>query len=452
MDEIIEHFKEGFQKAIQKRSHERRIGAELKFPMVDEEGNAVCHSDVKRLWKFLGTQGWRVQTDPFTSNVVEAAIAGPKNDTIASCETGFCKVEFSLAHVADIHALSETIHWLRGLLREFSDKSGRHFLGFGLQPKTPPSRNLKMEKTRNVFWEKIFGSNRHIAPKDGDDVHLFTVSASSLVHLDVSINEAVKAVNVFNGLSGAQLALTANSNIWKGHIDEEYKCVGEMFWDWWLPDSGRIGIPKNPFQDIEDYVKTIAKMSPVYVKRGDIPVGLPNYDSFWDYYKEGSNAHGINPKGKQVPLTAIPDDIDQHGTFYWFDARISRYYTLENRMNDQQPPADLDTIAALSLVILSALDEAEEELNKHEWEHLRQARLTACRDALEGNTGNISLFDLAWGLIDVAAKGLRKRGLCEEEYLVPLNERLKERQCPADQAERIYRKKGITGLIEERRL
>ena len=451
MKDIIDYFKKGFKRAVKERRGARRIGAELKFPMVDGEGNAVRKDDVRRLWQFLGEKGWHLQTDSFTGDIVGATIPGPMNDTVASSETGFCKVEFSLAHVANIHELSDKIHWLRSLLREFSDTNEKYLLGFGTQPKTPPSKHLKMEKARNVFWEKVFGSNRHIPPEKGDDVHLFTVSASSQIHLDVSFDEAVRAVNVFNGLSGAQLALTANSNIWKGDVDNNYKCVGEMFWDWWNPGSERFGMPHKPFKNLDDYVRIIGSMSPVYVKREGIPIGLPDYESFNDYYFSDT-AWGINPEGEKIRITPEPADIDQHCTFYWYDARISRYFTLENRPNDQQPPNDLVVIAALSTGILSMLNEAEEEISKYDWNQLIQARVTACKDALEGQTDKISLFDFAWNMLSLAEEGLSRRGLGEEIYLAPLHERLNERCCPADEAELVFKERGISGLLEKRRL
>jgi len=213
MEDIIKHFKKGFKEAEAKRSSEPRIGAELKFPVVKENGEAVGKDSIKRLWKFLDKKGWNPYQDPVTGQVVGAVKPGPQNDTLASCETGYCKVEFSLAHVADIHELKSMIETLRQQLKEFSDRTGNYFLGFGIHPVTPPSKLLKMNKARNIFWDKIFASNKYIAPEDGDDVHLFTISASSQVHLDVSMKEAVKAVNVFNGFSAFMILLNIASAI-----------------------------------------------------------------------------------------------------------------------------------------------------------------------------------------------------------------------------------------------
>jgi gamma-glutamylcysteine synthetase len=452
LERIVRHYTERFEKANRKRFLHRRVGAELKFPFVDQDGRAASREGIEALWEFLRKRGWTPRLDELSGRVVGASRPGPMNDTLASCETGYCKTEFALAHVGDLHELARTIARLRNLLREFSERSGHLFLGYGIQPVTPPGKNLEMKKSRNVFWDRIFGSNRHIAPEDGDDVHLFTVSASSQVHIDVSMDDAVRAVNVFNGFSGAQVALTANSNIWKGELDPEHKCLGEIFWDWWNPGPDRFGVPPRPFLDLADYVHQIAMMKPVYVRRAGKPVGLPGYDSFFRYYSSPGSALGVDPEGNTVKLTPEPADIDQHSTFYWHNARISRYYTLENRVCDQQPPEDLACIAALTLGLASALQEAEEEIKGHDWELLKRARVAACRGGLQALVDGLSVSDLAGKMLQIAGHGLEKRRLGEQECLAPLIARQRASRCPADEAQEVFSQGGVATLLEKRRL
>ncbi len=452
MESIVEHFKNGFEQATQRRTYTRRIGAELKFPFVDAQGQAGSEQGIEALWRFLGSKGWRPIADPADGRVVGVRMPGPMNDTLASCETGFCKTEFSLAHVGDLHELDEMVRALRVVLAEFSERNGFLFLGCGIQPITPPSRRLEMKKSRNSFWNEIFGSNRVIDPCDGDDVHLFTISASSQVHIDVASAQAVKAVNVFNGFSGAQIALTANSNIWKGQIDPEHKCVGEKFWDWWIPDSNRYGVPLRPFGDLEDYVRTIVALPPVYVRRDGVPIGLMNYESFYDYYTCGREALGVKPDGQQICLEPEPSDIDQHSTFYWYNARISRYYTLENRVCDQQPPDEMLSIAALTLGLVSNLNQSWEEIRSHGWSDLRKSREAACKKGMQAQVGRLEMALLAKRMVDLAEIGLAGRGLGEEIYLSPLKTRLKDMCCPADEAERLFARGGVSALCEKRRI
>ncbi len=452
MNEICQYIEDGFEQAISERcSGERRIGSELKFPLVNADGTVVSYEVIQDLWRYLeGHCGWTPVIDSVSGKTVGAKVKGEQNHTVASCETGYCKTEFSLAHVSNLFDLQEMIDRLRERLQKFSEENNVYFLGYGIQPVTPPSQRLLMKKSRSGVWD-MFNSNEHIDEKDGDDMHLFTINAASHVHVTVSPEESVKAVNVLNGFSGAQIALTADSNIWRNQIDEDYKCVAEKFWDWWISDENRIGVPEKPFEDLEDYVDTIAGLKPVFVKREGKPIVLCNHDSFEDYFT-CDKAVGIDANGKETEITPEEKDIDVHSTCYWYNARLSHYYTVENRVCDQQPPEDLVCIPAMTLGLVSALDEAHDEIEKHDWELLKDSREAACEKALQAKAGDTKVAELAEKMLDIASRGLEKRGLGEEKFLAPLEKRLIKRSAPADQAAEVFSEGGAEALVKDRAL
>jgi gamma-glutamylcysteine synthetase len=444
-----DYFVDGFSDAVaQQNSDERRIGAELKFPLVNTDGTAASLETVCRLWDYLASNGWQPVKDEMTGRVVGAKRKGQLNDTVAGCETGYCKTEFSLAHVGNLFEMEKQINQLREELKQFCRENKACFLCYGIHPVTPPGKKLMMKKGRTSPWVKAFGSNRHISKNDGDDVHLFTVNAASHVHISTSLEEAIDVVNVLNGFSGPQIALTANSNIWQSKIDPDYKCVAEKFWDWWMPNSSRVGVPVKPFENIKDYVHTIANFKPVYVMRNGKPIILQKYKTFDEYYRTG-RAVGIDATGKEISFTPEKSDIDLHNSCYWYNARISRYYTVENRVNDQQPPDALLSISALTLGLISALAEAKEELASYDWQTLRQMRQIACQYGLHGRKDSIRLIRLALRMLIIARLGLLRRGLGEEKFLAPLEERLCDFECPADQAADLFSNGGVGMLVEK---
>lgn len=299
--------------------------------------------------------------DGMTGRTVGAKVWGRQNETVASCETGYCKTEFSMAHVADLHELQEDVSQLRNLLQPFCRENDVLLLGYGIHPVTPPGKQLLMKKGRAGVWDKIFPSNRHIAPEDGDDVHLFTINAASHVHVGVTPREAIPAVNVLNGFSAAQIALMANSSVWKGQHDEEHRCVCEQFWDLWMAD--------------------------------------------------------------------------------------------ENRVNDQQPPEELLSVPALTLGLVSALDESARQIASYNWDTLRRARVAAyCHGLSEDAAGPLDLRELAGTMLDLATLGLERRGLGEEHYLAPLKQRLENCICPADEMCQYYFESGVPGIVDRCRL
>ena len=452
MDSIYRHVVEAFDRsAAGCPSRERRIGAELKFPLVNLDGTAAGFQKTCALWDHLEDRGWKLVVDSTTNQVIGAKKPGPQNQTVASCETGFCKPEFSLAHVGNLFVLENSIRELQQELALFGDAQEVCFLGYGIQPLTPPSKRLLMKKGRTCVWDKVFGANRCLGREDGDDVCLFTVNAGTHVHVSVSKEEAVDAVNVLNGFAGAQLALTANSNIWRGRVDPQYKCVAEKLWDWWMPEKGRIGVPARPFQDLRDYARAVAAFRPVYVQRNGTPIVLTRYRSFQEYFGSG-RAVGVDATdGQEVSLVPESSDIDLHSTCCWYNARLSRYPTVENRTNDQQPPADLLCVSALTLGLVSALGESWEALCTYDWQLLRETSQAACRAALAGSVDGLRPVDLAAEMLKLAQLGLRRRKLGEEEFLAPLEKRLRERRCPADEALRAFANGGVESLVAARK-
>ena len=463
----IKFFLKNFEEIESKRNlkeRRRRIGSELKFPLVSNSATAADITKTKALWDFLSRKGWIPIVDSYTKNIIGSSKKGEMNDHIASCETGFCKVEFSLAHTDDLLKLHEIIKELKEVLRQFSEEQDVAFLGFGLQPLTPPGKHLLMEKSRNLFWDRLFGGNDHIPEGKGTDVHLFTVSASSQVHIDVTMDEAVDAINVFNGLSGAQIAMTANSNIWRGAVSPDYKCLSEMFWDWWLKEkhATRYGVPEKKFQDLEDYFNSVLQFPPVYVKRDSIPVALPYCPTFSDFYfcsslntelcEHGMRQEkrcGLTAEGEAVDIELQEHDLSQHFTFFWHNTRLSRYYTLENRINDQQPPDEIMTIPALTLGIMEHLDNAVSLINDYSWEFLKESRLQAARFGLDAQVHGKPVSELSQSIVEIADKGLKKRGLGEEVFLTPLKERLDLKFCPADIAARIFNEQGPEEFVKK---
>ena len=441
------HFVRGYRRAQPTSDgFERRIGAELKFPLVNPDGTAAPVEALRSLWHHLIGRGWTPEYDSLTNRLSGVRKPGELNDTVASFETGYCKPEFSLAHVGNLHALAASVKSLTAELSRFSRDNGVFFLGYGIQPVTPPSKHLVMRKARTSFWDKAMPSNRRIPPEQGDDVHLFTVNAASHVHVNVTLEETVPAVNVLNGFAGAQIALMANSSVWGGRADAEYRCVAEKLWDWWEPAVGRCGVPARQFVDAADYVRAVAELRPVYVKRNGKPIVIGHYPRFVDYLASRP-AKGYDLDGREVPLNPVPEDLDLHNSCYWYCARASRYYTVENRACDQQPPGELLCPAALTLGLISALGEAREELRSWAWADLRNGRTSACSAGLNGWAGSLPLSTLAGRMVAIARTGLQRRGLGEERFLAPLDERLARKACPADGVRDLVERSGVPALV-----
>jgi len=441
---IREHFCSGFQaKDAQRAGAPRRIGLELKFPAVQQNGEACGPEFAPALFQFaVDRLGWRPHHEG--KRLVGAWCAGPQNDSHLGCETSFCKIELALAHQPDLPSLETDFRRLLAELAPFFRQTRVRLLGLGVQPLSEPSPDLLQKKSRNVFWNRVFAKSPEEEKRSG--VHLFTVNASNQVHLDVSSREAAQGLNVFNASAALQIALLANSPF-EGGVVTGVLDGAEMLWDRWLPDDVTLcGLPPRPVKDLNDWVDLLFELRPVYVQRPDGPVGLMRYRSFGEYLDVDGGATGETREGGEVGLTPMRDDFDLHTTFNWFCARLSQYHTLEHRVCDQQPPDALFTPGALSLGILENLEAARGMVEEHPWETWRRWRVAAAQKGLEGAPELPALCE-RW--LAVADEGLRRRGLGEERYLAPLHVRLKLRRAPASDAVHLFTSQGLDVLLKQ---
>lgn len=427
-----------------------RVGVELKFPVVNLNGEAGSESQVKAMFRHLVSEGF----DPLIEdgdNLIGATLDGEMNETTAQCETGFCKAEFSMAHCGDLHAMSKQVEHLRRTLQPFTQANDIALIGCGIHPVTPPSASLKMNRQRAGVWGQIYRSNSCIDPEAGDDVDLFTVNTANHVHVNVAQSRVASAINAMNGYAPAAIALGGNAKVWRGEVDAEHTCVAEAFWDWWKPVAGRVGMPDRVFADLDDYLAYVASLPCLYVKREAGPVAIKNPMAMKDFLRADS-VEATTLDGQTVRVQPDPKDVGLHNSCYWFNARLSRYFTVENRVFDQQPPDAMLAPAAMTLGLAAACEEANDKLRAYDWDTLRAARVAAYRDGLRAETNGMALHDLAKQAVELAHIGLDKRGKNEAEFLEPFEQRLaKGQNNPADDAAAIFDCDGAAALVEARR-
>jgi len=432
------------QADARRRGKPRHIAVELKFPVVARpSGEAAPQEAIQGLWRHLGQRGWRPLRDQSSDTLVAAERAEDGTRDVLSSATGYCVIELSSAPEPSIPLLEQRVRTALAPVTEYCAQHGLVLLGHGIHPITAPSPELLTAKGRNLFWDDVF---ERATPEAR--VHLFTVTAASQAHVDVAGDEIVDALAVFNGLVPAQIALSANSGVWGGRVDPQYKNVHESFWDRWLPSEDRVGMPAIKPSWLEGYVRLLLDLKPVYVERNGQPIMLPSCRSFAEF-SASQRVIGITVDGKQVEIEPREEDLELHLTFCWHNARVSRYCTLENRVNCQQPPEALMAPAALTLGLAEGLEQASELVSRYAWSDLRRARLDAMRRSLQARVGDGPVTALCGEMLAIADAGLRRRGKGEEAYLQPLWGRLRQERCSADEARACFREHGIQGLVEQ---
>lgn len=431
----------------------RKIGLECEFPVVFESGEAVSYDIIRKMFQYLEMKGFLLHKDEGTGEIVAADFAmsmgkgrfGYKKDTIGT-DVGYCTVEVSFSPEENLMLLESHVKQVINLLVGYFSRHKCRILGYGVQPLTKPNKSLLANKGRYIFFEQD-SLNRFIDPHDGVDLHVFTTSAANQVHIDIYRDEAIRAVNVLNGLAGLQIAFGVNAPIWKGRVDEQWKAIREIFWDYgWTNRLDQIGIPKK-FKDYSDYVAYISSFRPLMVKRQGEYIKILGRKTFLEFLTNKSSV-GLRVNGNNVLLRPNLNDIHFQAGFAWFDARLAPAYgTLEARVCCQQPPGETLIVPAFVLGVVENLEKAEKLLGQFRWTEWQKLRFEALRHALSSCIGEKEVLPMVNELVDIAEKGLNKRKLGEEKYLVPLKIRLKDKKSPADRAIDIFKTKGLSGVL-----
>lgn len=395
----------------------RWVGREAEYPLVTPDARA---GDASSLWPVLLGDGACEPVRDVPPGGEPGAVIGVRAEGWECLvEVGRCTVEVvtgprsSLIHLARDHqaALARILPAVR--------QAGLRLLGFGIQPRTPPARSLLSPKRRYPFLFEATGG-RWLS---------WCVTASDQVHVDVDRGELVAVLNLMNALSGAVIALTANSSVYRGRAGA-FASGREGLMVSVTEEPYRHGALPRGFDDLEDYVRTVLGLRCLF---------LP--DGHGAYELVGHPLAGVDgEEGFQRFLF--------HEHYWWPSARPrARLGTVEIRPACQQPAGASWAPAALATGLVEAHREAaaflEERLGRGYWPALLRYRSEAVRAGIgapEPAPGFLA------DVLDLAEAGLRRRGFGEEGLLEPLRERVEHRRGPADEARDLARSSGAGAL------
>ncbi|MFK7947236.1 MAG: glutamate-cysteine ligase family protein [Saprospiraceae bacterium] len=452
-EQIFNEFIKKFSKN-DKHCTQRGIGIELEIPIVSMKGEVVDLSIIQEMFSFFESEGFELKRDSFSNHIISASRVNVQSaanfdyvmDTVMT-DAGSSIIEVVFAPQDNLHTIQQSLSEIIDLLTTYLDTQNCKMLGYGIQPVTPPSRKLLMPKERYFFYEKF--SPNHIIPKsEGADAHLLTISASNQCHISISQKDTITAVNVLNALSGLQIIFNANSPIWKGEIDRTYKANREAFWEHCYPDRlNQMGIPPK-FDTLDDYLLYLLDFKPMLVKREKL-LQVLNKTTFKDFMLDQTPTIGQTLEGEKCSIQPKVEDIHYLNTFCYFNARLApQFGTIESRMCCQQPPDAAIAPTALTLGLLSNLEEANRLTEIYPRETWKKIREMGLQHTFSTTINGKKIIPLLTQFLEVAKQGLEKRDLGEEVFLNPYYRRLNLKQSPADKAIEIFEEQGISGLLK----
>lgn len=421
VDRAIEHLTEAFAARFPEGvAVPRTVGREAEFTVVRPDGRAA---DCQTLWpRLLAHPRLEPLYDQPAPDGSELLIGARTELWTAIAEVGRGTLEISVGPRRSLIELGADLDRALAVLHPITRRAGYRVLGYGIQPRTPPVRTILTPKQRYLAFLGVVGRTWL----------RFGLTASDQLHIALSREELVPAMNLLNAVSGAIIAVSANSSVYGGRPGA-FASGREGLMRRLVAEPFRHGAVPRPFRDLEDYVRWAC---------GFRCLVLPSGKGF--RFPTGTFAAELSRS--QLDL----ETFLYHEHYLWPSARPrARLGTLEIRPACQQPGASF-AAAAFALGLAEAHRDAwaylQDALGRELWPSLLTYRRRAVRLGLRAQEPVPGFLGM---LLDLAEHGLAARGLGEERLLLPIRERVETRCGPADHARDLMRAGGIEALVAE---
>lgn len=402
----------------------RTVGRESEHPLVLPDGSA---GDLAALWPVLQELAPELQSKSEPSGLT-VELTGPRFQIVA--EVGRGTVELV---VGPHHSLLETaaahLEGLR-LLQEAAMRVGQRVLGYGIQPLTPPSRELMTAKQRYGALHEVIG----------DDWLSFALTASDQVHAAISRGELVLQTTIGHLLTPAHIALCANSPV-AGGEDQGVCSTREARMGRIGAAEGRHGLPLGPDADVADMIRRYVNQP--WLIRYEGPGARPCTGRFADRLASaGAPTDGLDAE--------VWSDFLTHEHYIWNSARPrSRHGTVELRAACQQPLGESMAAAAFGVAVACSAGPLalllEDRLGDEAWPVMVRWHGAAVREGLGAPPPVNGLLE---EILVILQQGLNQRGLGEGVLLQPLFDRLQRGRCPAQDARAVFARGGMAALVD----
>lgn len=330
----------------------------------------------------------------------------------------------------------------------------------------------------HTYWR---GEYAHLRQR-GLDHYWFAWILGNNPSLDVSVKEAIPFLRIIIRLTGVTFFFLRFGSISGGKISP-----GDMLtirpWAWnniflkspYPEDLDRIGMPKEEITSWHGYFHYLMQFRILTLFfNDDIPYRIFSDPSFFFFWKNppqgGWDALSISGQWikvynaelthlerlqRQIYISRLRFNFSPEATLEefgeafeqgelslqsWLTDRLQKLY-IEVR-SDSCPPKDEEfSTLALYLGLLTNLEESYEYLvNNFTYDFWKKVFTVVPYAPMDSKVDNIWIPQLLEKIIELSAKGLKKRGLGEENFLLPLLSRVRKKITPADEALQLFKK------------
>lgn len=360
----------------------------------------------------------------------------PQNDDTLSYDCSYNTLELSFGTECDIKVIDARFRTYYTFIQDFLSEYGHTLTGMGVNPHYAVNRNVPIANGR---YRMLF---HHLQsyPKYGNAIPFHSnpnfglFSCAAQVQLDAEEQTLPEVFNTFTKLEPLKSVIFANS-LWGRH--HEILCGRDGFWKNSLHGLNRhnVDMYRVAFTSSEEISSYIKSMSLYCVERDGkyinfAPTRLEDYfssDSVEGEYFSDGGYHAIR-------FAPRIEDLDYLRSFKFED--LTYRGTVEFRSVCTQPVRDIMSVSAFHTGLMERLPDLTRRLDEdrslyHKGYNAAELRELLNRRPFPTFLDRGAVSSLITDVLDIAADGLRERGLNEEGYLAPLYERAKTLTSPA---------------------
>lgn len=403
------------------------VGVELEFPIINMSRGPVDF-DVVQGFGIEFANHFHMDHRSFDDDGYMYSAYSSVNGDDLSFDCSYNTLELSFGKERDINIIYERFKKYYTFIQRYLSKYNYMISGLGINPSHDINSNIPVKSER---YRMLFHYLSTCEDRSGrrDSLHSYPefglFSCSSQVQLDVEKDEIADVLNTFNHLEPMKSVLFANS-----YLKEEHLLLSRDFL--WEKSAHGInphntGMYRVDFHNIKEIMNYISSMSIYSMERGGKYINftpIPIRDYFSKDVITGEFFDGQDYQ--KIQFVPQLEDLQFVRTFKLDDLTFRG--TVEFRSVCTQPVKDVMATAAFHAglmeereALMALIDESDEIYGKGYAPAEMRADLNyeVWPSYLEKK--DVSAFLLK--VLDLAKKGLSKRGNNEEHFLEPLYER-----------------------------
>ena len=417
MMDSIQILKERYLKKI-KENPTVYIGIELEFPIVNCQGGATDTNVAKNLLKRL-LEEYDFESERFDRDGNPIQLKSTKNEDRILFEVSYNTLEFAFAKASRIQEVEERFKKYLDIIQAILREENHEIQGEGIHPFWAENDNNPVKYPRYEMLMQYLAMGKNIGglhnyPEYGAFI------CGSQVQLDVSRENYLTVINVFNQIEAAKAYLFANSEFSDSSWDT--KIARDIFWEQSMHGilQENAGVNSKNFQTEDDFFAYLDRSALFTAEREGKPYYF--YPIAANEYLSQKTIEGYSLSGEKVNLTPKESDFKNHRSYQYQD--LTTRGTVEFRSVCTQPFDKTFSSAAFHLGILENLENVKDYLQEatffqeegRDYKALR--RKFSKKELTASETEHI--YEFTNTLLQLARAGLLARQLGEEVYLPSL--------------------------------